>query len=72
MHHTPEEAGVANAEMHAEHAAPEAIELLPHEICKRELEMKEPSENNERLEELRMAQEEVEKRLAIEESAVEY
>ncbi|KAE8771947.1 DNA-directed RNA polymerase II subunit RPB1 [Hordeum vulgare] len=51
---------------------PEAMEdLLPHEIAERELEMQEAVEIQERWEELRMGEDEVEKTLSIEELAVE-
>ena len=47
--------------------------LLPHEVAKRELEMQEAAEIEERWEEdLRVAEVEVEKSLSVEESAVEY
>ena len=47
--------------------------LLPHEIAERELEMQEAAEIEERREEeLRVAEDKVEKSLSIEESAVEY
>ena len=47
--------------------------LLPHEVAERELEMQEAAEIEERwLEELCVAEVEVEKSLSIEESAVEY
>ncbi|KAI4966536.1 hypothetical protein ZWY2020_040564 [Hordeum vulgare] len=54
--------------------AVEAMEhLLPHEIVERELEMQEAAEIEEcQEEELRMAEDEVEKSISIEESAVEY
>ncbi|KAI4991887.1 hypothetical protein ZWY2020_040273 [Hordeum vulgare] len=58
--------------MHADGAAVETMEPLPHEISERELEMREPSESIVCWEELRVAREEVEKRLSIEESGVEY
>ena len=61
MQPTPEKAVVA-----MEH-------LPPHEIAERELEMQEAAEIEERREEeLRVAQVEVEKRLSVEESAMEY
>jgi hypothetical protein len=55
-------------------AVAEAMEpLLPHEIAERELEMQEVAEIEERRdEELRVAKEEVERHLSIEELAVEY
>ena len=47
--------------------------LLPHEVAKRELEMQEAEEIEERWEEeLRVDEVEVEKSLSVEESAVEY
>ena len=47
--------------------------LLPHEVAKRELEMQEAAEIEERREEeFRMAEVEVEKSLSVEESAMEY
>ena len=46
--------------------------LLPHEIAERELEMQEEAEIEERWEELRMADVEVEKSLSVKESAMEY
>ena len=47
--------------------------LLPHEIVERELEMQEAAEIEEhREEELRVARDEVEKSMSIEESAMEY
>jgi hypothetical protein len=54
--------------------AAEAMEYpLPHEIAERELEMQEAAEIEERREEgLRVAQDEVEKSLSVQESAVEY
>jgi hypothetical protein len=70
MHPTSEKA----ADMLVDNAAAEAMEpLLPHEIAERELEMQEAAEIEERREEeLRVAKEEVESRLSVEESAVEY
>jgi hypothetical protein len=48
-------------------------QLHPHEIAKRELEMQEAAEIEEhREEELRVAQDEVEKIMSIEESVVEF
>ncbi|KAI4972839.1 hypothetical protein ZWY2020_003764 [Hordeum vulgare] len=58
--------------MHVDNAASEDMEPLPHEISEQELEMREPSESVERWEELCMAQEEVEKRLSVEELVVLY
>ena len=72
IHRTSKEAAAADAEMNADDAAAEAMEPFPHEISERELEMWEPSESANCWEELRVAQEEVEKRLSIEELAVEY
>ena len=46
--------------------------LLHHEVAERELEMQEAAEIEERREELRVAEVEVEKSLSVEESAVEY
>ncbi|KAE8790578.1 DNA-directed RNA polymerase II subunit RPB1 [Hordeum vulgare] len=72
MHHTSEEAAVVYAEMNVNPAAAEAMKLFPHETFEQEVEMRALSESDESLEELRVAQEEVEKRLSIEEPAVEY
>ncbi|KAI4989604.1 hypothetical protein ZWY2020_036921 [Hordeum vulgare] len=58
--------------MHANHATTKAMEPFPHEIFKREMEMRQSSESDEHLEELHISQEEVEKRLSVEESAVKY
>ncbi|KAI5015352.1 hypothetical protein ZWY2020_056742 [Hordeum vulgare] len=58
--------------MHVDHAVSDAMEPLLHEISKRELEMSEPSDSNKRLEELRVAQEDVEKCMSVEELTVEY
>ncbi|KAE8779744.1 hypothetical protein D1007_47211 [Hordeum vulgare] len=71
-HHTSEEAAVTDAEIHADHAVEETMEPLRHEIPERELEMWEPSESDERSDELLLAREEVEKRVSVKESAVEY
>ncbi|KAE8805388.1 cyclin-dependent kinase inhibitor 5-like [Hordeum vulgare] len=67
-----EEAAAADDEMHADDAAVEAADPLPHEIFKLELEMQEPSESVERLEEFLLARDEVKKSLSVEESVVEY
>ena len=57
----------------SEKAAVAMEHLLPHEVAEWELEMQEPAEIEEhREEELHIAQVEVEKRLSVEESAVEY
>ncbi|KAI5014402.1 hypothetical protein ZWY2020_055792 [Hordeum vulgare] len=72
MHHTSGEAVPANVEMHVDHVATVAMEPLPHEIPEREKEMRETSKSVKHLEELRLAQEEVKKRLSIEESMLEY
>ncbi|KAI4972297.1 hypothetical protein ZWY2020_003222 [Hordeum vulgare] len=58
--------------MHVDYVVAKAMEPLPHEISEQNLEMQEPSESDGHLEELRMAREEVEKRLSVEESTVEY
>ena len=70
MHPTSEKA----SEMLLDDAVAEAMEpLLTHEIVERELEMQEVAEIEERRdEELRVAKEEVERRLSVEDSAVEY
>ncbi|KAE8785910.1 DNA-directed RNA polymerase II subunit RPB1 [Hordeum vulgare] len=72
LHNKHKEAAVADAEMHADHAAAQAMEPLPHEISERDLEMRELYESNECLEELRLAQVEVEKFLSDKESVMEY
>ena len=57
----------------SEKAAVAMEHLLPHEVAKREPEMQEATEIEERREEeLRIAEVEVEKSLSIKESAVEY
>ena len=57
----------------SEKAAAAMEHLLPHEVVERELEMQEVAEIEEcREEDLRVAEVEVEKSLAVEELAVEY
>ncbi|KAE8798911.1 hypothetical protein D1007_25754 [Hordeum vulgare] len=65
LHSTFEEATIAEGEMHADDAAVEDMELLPHEIAERELEMLQLSESNAHREELCMAHEEIEKCVSI-------